>query len=207
MWGGKNSGSQFLFSSLVHLIAGDNIIANIAVFKIINLLFTITTVFIVKNLLEETAPSRLVFGLAIFSWNPLLHIEIIGNAHNDIIMAFFASLGLYLVFKKRESWGAFALALAVLAKIAALLYVPLIAIWLASTNRKVAYSGRLCAALSVAKYYDSVKPPTKNLALNLNAKFIPELGMGHGVKRDGRSGETSETGAAGSWQIAAGRKQ
>jgi hypothetical protein len=32
------------------------------------------------------------------------------------------------------------------------------------------------------KYYDSVKPPTRYLALNPNAKFVPEWGMEHGDK-------------------------
>ena len=31
------------------------------------------------------------------------------------------------------------------------------------------------------KYYDSVKPSTSYLALNRNANFVPELGMGHGA--------------------------
>lgn len=127
---------QFLTSSLVYLLAGSNIILNIIAFKVINVIFTVAVIILVKKLLEEKASSRLVFGLAVFAWNPLLHIEIIGNAHNDIIMTFFSVLGLYLVLKKRESWGAFALAAAVLAKIAAALFVPIIAFWLIGKGQK-----------------------------------------------------------------------
>jgi hypothetical protein len=37
-----------------------------------------------------------------------------------------------------------------------------------------ANSGRLGTALSVAKYNESVKAPSKYLALNPNAKFVPD---------------------------------
>jgi hypothetical protein len=127
---------QFLFSSVVHIFAGDSIIANVAGFKLINSLFMIATIFLVKKFLEEKNQSHLAFGLLLFAWNPLLHIEIAGNAHNDIIMTFFALSGLYLIFTKRESLGALALALAVLSKIATVIFIPIITVWLILENRK-----------------------------------------------------------------------
>ena len=126
---------QFLFSSLAHLIAQDHILTNIAVYKGMGMAFLLLTIFVVKTWLKDESPQRLAYGLAVIAWNPLLLIEIVGNAHNDIIMAFFSLLGCYLFYKKRYNLSALALACAVLAKMTALLILPLLGIWLIGKHR------------------------------------------------------------------------
>lgn len=56
-----------------------------------------------------------------------------------------------------------------------------------------ANSGRVRAVLSAVKYNESLKAPAKYLALNPNAKFVPELRI--------------EQQAANGWQLAAERGQ
>lgn len=127
---------QFLFSSFVHGVAGNSIIANIIGFKLTGLIFTGAAIWLMKKWLEQFASENLTYGLAVFAWNPLIHIEIIGNAHNDIIMAFFALLGFYWVSTTKSIQAAIGFAMAVLAKVATLLYIPIIAIWLLTRKRK-----------------------------------------------------------------------
>jgi hypothetical protein len=47
--------------------------------------------------------------------------------------------------------------------------------------------------LSVVKYNESLKAPSKYLALNPNAKFVAELGIGHGIKARGQRSEGSRS--------------
>ena len=126
---------QFLFSSLVHLMGRDNLIASLFGFKLTALVFTILAVWITKKWLKEQFPERQAYGIAVLAWNPLLLIEIVGNAHNDIIMAFFSLLGCYLFYKKRYNLSALSLACAVLTKMTALLILPLLGIWLIGKHR------------------------------------------------------------------------
>lgn len=130
---------QFIFSSLVQAVAGNNLIANIIGFKLTGAVFTVSLIVLFKKFVLKHFPDQLLFSLALFSWNPLLHIEILANAHNDVIMAFFAFLGLVFFYQKKLVRSALALALAVLAKIAAVLFIPIIAIYLISKNKSKAF--------------------------------------------------------------------
>ncbi|MCH7952009.1 hypothetical protein IH980_04715 [Patescibacteria group bacterium] len=127
---------QFLFSSLVHVFAQNNLIANIIGFKLTGALFAIALILLMKKWLEKFAPDNLLYGLTVFAWNPLIYIEIIGNAHNDIIMAFFTFLGFYWLTRRKSVSAAVGLSLAVLSKVAAALFVPIMAFWLLGRKRK-----------------------------------------------------------------------
>lgn len=64
-------------------------------------------------------------ALAFFALNPLVLLEAVGNGHNDMAMAAFVTLGLILWQKGRWAWAAFALTLASLIKLPALILLPL----------------------------------------------------------------------------------
>jgi hypothetical protein len=121
---------QFLFSALVHLLGGDSIILNIIFFKLINSIFFIFTILLIKKILDERMPEKIEFGLMLFAWNPLVHIEIIGNAHNDIIMAFFIVLSFFAALQNKRYLTGFALGLATLSKLIAVIYAPIMLLWL-----------------------------------------------------------------------------
>ncbi len=121
---------QFIFSSLVQGIAKDDIVNNIIGFKMEGLIFTLGLIWLMKKWLKEYDPENLEFGLTLFVWNPLILIEIVGNAHNDMVMAFFTFLGFYWFSKKRLSFAALAVAFGVLSKMVAVLFVPLMVLWL-----------------------------------------------------------------------------
>lgn len=123
---------QFIFSSLVHLFAKQNIILNIIGFKVINAFFLIGLIFLIEKYLVKNGHKFTPYALAVFAWNPLIHIEIVGNAHNDVIMAFFTFLAFYWLKDNRILMGSFAISLAVLSKMASILFVPILFVWLLS---------------------------------------------------------------------------
>ena len=66
-----------------------------------------------------------VTALAFFVLNPLVLLEAVGNGHNDMTMAAFVTLGLVLWQRGKWAWAAFALTLASLVKLPALIIIPL----------------------------------------------------------------------------------
>lgn len=59
------------------------------------------SVYIIGKILEKTAPQQKLFGMAFFALNPLVVIESLVSAHNDIVMMFFALLGFYFLLTRR----------------------------------------------------------------------------------------------------------
>ena len=66
-----------------------------------------------------------VTAMAFFALNPLVLLEAVGNGHNDMTMAAFLTLGLILWQRGKWVWAAFALTLAALIKLPALVIIPL----------------------------------------------------------------------------------
>lgn len=66
-----------------------------------------------------------VTALAFFVLNPLILLEAVGNGHNDMMMIAFITLGLVLWQKGKWAWATFALTLAALVKLPALILLPL----------------------------------------------------------------------------------
>lgn len=64
-------------------------------------------------------------AMAFFALNPLVLLEAVGNAHNDMMMAAFVTLGLILWQRGKWVWAAIALTLAALIKLPALVIIPL----------------------------------------------------------------------------------
>jgi hypothetical protein len=71
--------------------------------------------------------SRLT-ALTFFALNPMLLMQAIGNGHNDMVMLALLTLGLVLWQRDRWPWAAFALTLATLVKVTALIFIPLFGI-------------------------------------------------------------------------------
>jgi hypothetical protein len=79
--------------------------------------------------LRRHAPEQAATGMLFYAWNPLLLLELVVNAHNDVAVAFFALLGFYLL--SRDHWRAAipSLTAAALIKPVALLWLPVAAVW------------------------------------------------------------------------------
>ena len=59
------------------------------------------TVIYIGKILKKISPEEELFGMAFFALNPLVIIESLVSAHNDIVMMFLAMFSLYLLMNKR----------------------------------------------------------------------------------------------------------
>ncbi len=76
-------------------LAGDDRLTNVLVFKLLGLSFYAGSVGLVALILRRRAPSRVLQGVCLFAWNPVVIYETAGNAHNDIVVAFLILLGIW----------------------------------------------------------------------------------------------------------------
>ncbi|NJM06633.1 hypothetical protein HC891_11240 [Candidatus Gracilibacteria bacterium] len=85
---------------------------------------------VVYSIVRRADPTYAEAALLAWLWNPLLLIATAVGAHNDVIMALFVLLALWLL--QRQYWlgGLLALLLAAHVKLTALLLLPVVGFWL-----------------------------------------------------------------------------
>jgi alpha-1,6-mannosyltransferase len=84
-----------LIAGLGVRLAGEGVLSNILIFKLIAALFLFGTAGVVAITLNWLSPERAVSGTLLFLWNPVLLFEIVGNAHNDITMLFWVAASIW----------------------------------------------------------------------------------------------------------------
>lgn len=102
--------------------------AGIVAMKVISLIAFAGTAYLIGWYSRQSEERFAVSGataLAFFALNPLVLLEALGNGHNDMTMAALVTLGLILWQRGRWAWAAFALTLASLVKLPALVLIPL----------------------------------------------------------------------------------
>lgn len=80
---------------------------------------------IVRTMYGEFGLARLLY----VAWNPLVLLELVGNAHNDGLMLAFVLLAVWLALRKRDVVAHVALAGAVLVKVTPVFFWPLLWLW------------------------------------------------------------------------------
>ena len=96
-------------------------------FKALATAFYLGSVYLIYKTLQKTRPQYAVFGAVLFALNPLIIIESLVSAHNDIAMVFFALFGTYLFVIKRKILGILFVASSALIKIpTAVLLLPMV---------------------------------------------------------------------------------
>jgi hypothetical protein len=105
-------------------LAGEDRLANVVAFKLLNLAFYFGCVGLIAAILLRHAPERALQGVCLFAWNPLVIYETAANGHNDIVMVFFILLGIWAVLRGRFTWAALALLAGALIKFIPLLLLP-----------------------------------------------------------------------------------
>jgi hypothetical protein len=63
--------------------------------------FFLGTVYFIEKIVRKVSPGNEIYALVFFGLSPLVLIESVVSAHNDIVMMFFAVLGLYLILNKK----------------------------------------------------------------------------------------------------------
>ncbi len=94
------------------------------IFKTLVALSFLGTAFFISKILNKVSPHNEVFGLVFFALNPLVIVESLVSAHNDIVMMFFAVLGLYLLVKKIYAFSFLCLFLSIGIKFSTVFLLP-----------------------------------------------------------------------------------
>ncbi len=109
-------------------LAGDDRNTNVIVFKLLAVAgYGLASLFIGLALLT-IAPRRLLGGLYLFMWNPLLIYMTVGIAHHDALVAATIALALYCLTRRWYVASTLALVLGMLLKFIPIMLVPIVAI-------------------------------------------------------------------------------
>lgn len=87
--------------------------------------FYLATVWGISKVLQKIEPKYKILGIAIFALNPLVIIESLISAHNDIAMMALAVWALFFYLKKRPLASFFVLALSVALKLMTIFLFPM----------------------------------------------------------------------------------
>ncbi len=107
-------------------VASEVFVISLALFKIMSAAAYLGTCYFIKRIAENLKIKNPNMALALFALNPLVIIEGIVSAHNEIVMMFFAVLAFYLLFKKRRTYSLISLAISIGIKYATAIFLPVI---------------------------------------------------------------------------------
>ena len=79
---------------------------------------------LIAAILRRLAPDRVLAGVVLFLWNPVVLYETIGQGHNDVAMLFWMLLAVWLLLKKRYTLTIIALLIGALFKYIPVLFIP-----------------------------------------------------------------------------------
>lgn len=136
--------------------AGDALWPNVIGQKILTAAFLLGCTALVMRIAARVRPGTAAMAGVLVGWNPLLQWETAGNAHNDVVMLFFALTAIYAI--ARGWWAAVfpLLALSVATKYVLVLLGPLLLVWLLRRRdvprRQIMLSLVLGAAVTFAIY-------------------------------------------------------
>ncbi len=98
-------------------------------FKFLMAISFVGTVFFIDKILKKISPQYELFGVIFFAFNPLVIIESLVSAHNDIVMMFLAILSLYLFMSNKYIRSLILLILSIGIKFATALIIPVLVFW------------------------------------------------------------------------------
>ncbi len=110
--------------------AGSDLVKNVVGQKILVSLFLLGTLGLVYLIVKEQRPQSATAAMVLLGWSPLILWEIPGNAHNDIVMLFFAVAALYAIQRGAWQWAFPLLALGVGVKFIVALLGPILLVWM-----------------------------------------------------------------------------
>ncbi|MEP7199311.1 MAG: polyprenol phosphomannose-dependent alpha 1,6 mannosyltransferase MptB, partial [Chloroflexota bacterium] len=112
-------------SVALYRLAGDVLLTNLVLFKLLPALSIVACAFILYDMLKARGDGRAVAGVLLFTWNPLLLFESVVNGHNDIVMVMFVLVALWLYRRRRFTTALVCCVLAACVKAAAAVALPL----------------------------------------------------------------------------------
>jgi hypothetical protein len=106
--------------------AGNSVVANVILFKLTLGGLLAACAALIALILRRIAPERMLAGVVLLVWNPVVLIETIGNGHNDIAMMVWVLLAAWCVLQRRYTLAVLALIGGALIKYIPLLLIPIV---------------------------------------------------------------------------------
>jgi alpha-1,6-mannosyltransferase len=128
-------------------ICGGNVWAAILLFKVVAMVASLGTAYLIWFVLERIHPGTQLQGTLAYLWNPLVLVEFAGEGHNDALMIFCSVAALAAAVAGRPAASLIAQSLGVMVKHLCVLFLPAQLIYLWRTRRS---AGRLALEAGVA---------------------------------------------------------
>lgn len=104
---------------------GSNIfIITYFLFKLLAVVSYLITVYFIGKIVERIFPSSELLAVSFFAFNPLVIIESLVSAHNDIVMMCFSIISLYFLIKKKYLYALIFLVISIGVKFATIFLFP-----------------------------------------------------------------------------------
>ena len=123
---------------IAYVLSGGNVRLGILLIKLPELLAVLGTAVLIARFLQRFRPERRLRGTLLFLANPLVLVELVGDGHNDALMACFLVLAIVAVARRWAALAIVALTVAVLVKVNALPFAVPIAVGLVTMRRSTA---------------------------------------------------------------------
>jgi alpha-1,6-mannosyltransferase len=130
-----------MLSALPNWLAGDNLLANLLLFKLLALLSYLGCGALIVLMLGRSTPQYQAAGFVLFAWNPLALLEVPGHGHNDATMMMFMLGAMLLLYSSSRLASPAAFALSILTKYTTIILFPLFLIRLSLVEPR--WKGRL----------------------------------------------------------------
>jgi len=113
-----------LVTGLAARLAGDGIITNVIIFKMVPGVFFFCSLGVVALILRRTCSERMLPAVFLLAWNPMVLFETFGNGHNDMSMVFWILLAVLCLVRKQYVLTILSLIMGVLFKFIPLILLP-----------------------------------------------------------------------------------
>ena len=122
-----------ILTVIPYLFGFGNFIVTLLSFKFFIVIFYLFTVFLIWKM------SKNIVSVVLFSFNPLVAIEILVSGHNDIVMIFLAFFSLFLLMRKKIFLGILFFVLSIFIKYVTIFLVPifLYVVWRLIRNKVI----------------------------------------------------------------------
>ena len=116
-----------MLSAFLSRLAGDSITTAVVAYRGAGLLLHLLTTVVVWHTVRARQPERALVAVIFYAWNPLVLLEVVANAHNDVMVALFAVTIVAAAATRGWAAAAFFVACAVMVKpFAVILFPPLL---------------------------------------------------------------------------------
>lgn len=112
----------------LYILGFNTLIPIILNFKAIVFIHYLGSTYVIGKIMEKINIKHKIPSMVFFALNPLIIIESLISAHNDIIMMFWALLAFYILQKGKRIFGLFLLAISVALKWVTIFLLPLLLI-------------------------------------------------------------------------------